>query len=194
VAGIDSFRAGLRSAVRALWNGTFTFGEFVRSMDSTIQRRLTQAYNEGAAVCGVLAAELTEEERIERQRFISNQVLFVGDFGLDIQENPQGVGLLRTHFKRIELWVNQYPSIAERGKAAACGDRKMLWQIDPRKDSCPTCLALNGKVRRASWWRQNNLRPRNAPNPSLDCEGWACGCELSPTDLQASRGPMPRVP
>ena len=61
------------------------------------------------------------------------------------------------------------------------------------KDNCRTCLALDGKVKRASFWDTTGVHPQ-ATNGTLECNGYNCGCELIPTDEPLSRGPLPNVP
>ena len=72
-------------------------------------------------------------------------------------------------------------------------DPKLRWVLGPTKTHCRTCSKLSGKVKRASWWR-DNVMPQQPPNESLECQGWKCGCVLEPTDEPLSRGRMPNVP
>ena len=60
--------------------------------------------------------------------------------------------------------------------------------------NCNSCLKLDGKVKRASWWTENNVLPRVPGAPWLACKGWRCQCGLFPTDKPLSRGRMPKLP
>jgi hypothetical protein len=54
------------------------------------------------------------------------------------------------------------------------------WDIDPAKDSCETCLNLDGVVQTGEEWRlvmeEQGIYPRS---PNLACTGRFCGCELN---------------
>jgi hypothetical protein len=89
------------------------------------------------------------------------------------------------------MWVNQYESAKQKSATLACGDLKLRWQVGPT-EHCKTCLSLNGQVRRASFWA-NNVVPRNAPNPKLECGGFRCQCTLEKTDRPLTRGRLPRL-
>ncbi len=60
--------------------------------------------------------------------------------------------------------------------------------------NCSSCLKLDGKVKRASWWTENNVLPRVPGAPWLACKGWRCQCGLFTTDKPLSRGRMPKLP
>ncbi|MHC4620467.1 MAG: hypothetical protein ACYTEQ_22195 [Planctomycetota bacterium] len=193
-AGIDSYRLGLRAAVRGLWRGVTDEGQFSQSFGGIIRRRLTQAWNEGAAVCGVLPAERTPEEGQELISLIAQQQSFIPGFSADIVEGSKARGgLLRVQLARVERWINRYPEMVQRGKAAACGNRKLRWTLGDA-EHCSTCLRLNGKVRRAQFWQESGILPRVPGANYLECRGYNCACSLLPTNERASPGRLPRLP
>jgi hypothetical protein len=150
------------------------------------------AWTEGAAECGIQPDELTVEELTARDEFIFEQNDFATGFidTIAAQSKANG-GSLTPLLQRAEMWVNQYESAKQQSEALACADEKREWRVG-RTEHCPTCLTLNGQVRRLSFW-QNNVMPRNAPNPKLICGGWNCQCTLEKTDKPLSRGRIPRL-
>ncbi len=194
MAGIDQYRKALRSAVRGLWSGVLTLSQASNAFEGAIERRITQAWNEGAAECDISPDELSEAELIARDDFIESQIEFMPQFLADVAANSKAnSGKLRPQFSRTELWVNQYSSAKQQSEAMACGDEKREWRIGRVEKHCRTCLALNGQVRRMSFW-QTHVVPRNAPNSRIECGGWRCDCNLIKTNKPINRGRLPRTP
>ncbi len=189
---INQYRRNLRTAVRGLWSGSLTLPQSRNSFESTIERRLTDAWIQGAAECDISADELTQAELIARDDFIEQQTENLGPFLQSIRDKNQANGApLAPHFTRLGMWVNQWSSAFQKGEAMACADGKRRWQVG-RTEHCITCLRLNGKVKRLSFWLENVL-PRNAPNMCLACRGFRCACTLLRTTAPISRGPLPRL-
>ena len=164
-------------------------------MLGAIVRGLQQAWLEGAAECGISEDELTSAEISAMTQAVNSQFPFVPGFADEIIEGSKANGgKLGPLFSRGETWINQYPSVRNQAKVMACRDKKLRWDIDPTKDNCKSCLKLNGKVKRASFWAEREIRPQNAPNDKLECEGWRCGCGFTETDDPLSKGPLPGLP
>lgn len=192
---LSGYRAGVRAEVRGLWLGQIDRFTFVDDMVAVIRRGMTQAWGEGARECGITLAELTQAERDALELRINNQFGFLPGLAGFVEANSQANGgKLRTVFRRAETWINQYNSARNKAKLMACQDQKLQWQIDPEKDNCNSCLKLNGKVKRASTWREAGIEPQNPPNDRLECGGWLCGCRLVPTDAPLTPGPLPALP
>jgi hypothetical protein len=119
----------------------------------------------------------------------------VPPFGTDIiQGSKANEGKLTPLFKRLDLWVNQYDSTVGQAQTMACADKKLKWLLHGARfteDPCTTCIKLNGKVKRASFWLKRDIRPQDPPNPNLECDGWQCGCAFVVTDEPLSKGPLP---
>ncbi len=195
MAGIDNYRSNLRSSVRGLWQGVLTTRQAKSGFNSTIDRGITQAFNEGAEECGILADELSQDELIARDNAIENQREFVSGFLAVIRKNSRSNGgKLTPLFTRTNLWVTRYEEINSTAKTMACKDQKLEWVLNPRKENCLSCRRLDGKVKRGSFWDKSGILPR-VPNASyLICGGWDCGCVLVVTNKPVSRGPLPKLP
>jgi hypothetical protein len=190
--GIVSFRRNVRASVRGLWTGAINKRQALSTFRSAIEKAIDQAWIEGAAECGIQADELTVEELTARDEFIFDQNDLATNFIDDIAaKSKANGGQLQPLMQRAEMWVNQYSSAKQQAEAMACANEKRVWRVG-RAEHCRTCLALNGQVRRLSFW-QNNVLPRNAPNPKLECRGFRCQCTLEKTDKPISRGRLPRL-
>lgn len=191
--GIVSFRRNLRASVRGLWTGALTKRQALSTFRAAIERAIEMAWVEGAAECGIQPDEMTVEELTARDEFIFEQNEFATGFidTIAAQSKANG-GSLTPLLQRVEKWVNQYESAKQNSTTLACKDLKLEWVLGPTEKHCRTCPALNGQVRRASFWA-NNVVPRNGPNPKLECKGFYCLCKLKKTDKPLSRGRLPRL-
>lgn len=194
----DAYGRNIRGSVRALWQGVITLDQFLETMESTVRRGLTQAWYEGAAECGIKPDELTEVETKALEAAIRSERDYIFNFGEYIEaRNKATGGLLRDLMYRVELWIHRFLDVTNRAKVLACKDQKLEWMINyvrGVKESCDSCLRLNGQVRRGSFWQRAGIRPQSPPNHKLACGGWKCGCGLVPTDKPVSRGRLPKLP
>ena len=191
-ASIDSYRLNLRANVRALWTGAWSMSEFIGAMTDTVERGIMDAWREGAAKAGVAEDELTQAELDARMAFMWAQWSQLPGLATFVDAHSQAnEGKLETVLGRVDLWVNQYNSASIKAEAMAAGDAKYAWVYGPT-EHCTTCLRLNGKVKRMSYWVDHVL-PQNAPNPRLLCGGWRCQCTLQKTAEPLSKGKLPGV-
>lgn len=189
-----SFRRELRSAVRGLWLGVLDEFDFANSFNISIRNRLRQAWNEGAKACGVLPDELTPEELAAMRKLINSQLEFVDSYADAILEGSKANGgLLRDVMGRVDMWANRFPQAVQEGKAMACKDRKLKWILG-EAEHCKSCLRLNGKIKRASFWASTGILPRVPGADYLECRGFNCQCSLKPTNEPATRGRFPSLP
>jgi hypothetical protein len=92
---------------------------------------------------------------------------------------------------RADMWVNKSVNrLYFQAKAAAAPRQRYMWVVDPIKEHCRTCLALNGQIHEMKYFAERNLLPQS---DALVCGGYHCGCRLVPTD-QPSRGRLRAVP
>lgn len=191
---LSSFRSAIRANIRGLWNGSRDTIDFEISMRSIIEREFRRAWIQGAAECGIKADELTQAELSELERMTNEQFPFLPGFAADIETGSKANnGRLGPHFERGEMWINRYDEVRNRGKSMACRDSKLKWELGAA-EHCRSCLALNGKVKRASFWNNSGILPRTAGASFLECRGYRCACSLVPTDEPISRGRMPSLP
>lgn len=191
----SAFGREIRGAVRGYWTGVLDGVSFFESFLLTIERGFTSAWYEGAAQCGILPEELTIDE-VKALRFkIAQQTAYINRFADAIEVgSKENKGKLTPLLQRAQLWVNRYNDVMNEAQVMACKDQKLRWDLGATEQHCRTCYALNGKVKRASFWKTLGVRPQNAPNLLLECEGWRCDCSFNPTDEPLSRGAMPSLP
>lgn len=191
---VSTYRASLRSPVRASWSGAFSFDQFFDAMMTAIRQGITQAWNEGAKLAGLAPNELTPAELIAREQTINNEFNFIAEFGARIEENSKANGgKLGTVFNMLGPWVNRWQDAKNRAQEVASTDPKLRWNLGVA-EHCPSCVKLSDKVKRASFWNAADVHPQQPPNDKLECGGWECKCFFTPTDDPLSRGPLPRLP
>lgn len=190
MAGIDNYRMGLRFAVRGLWTGVIDRDQFDEQMRATINRRLKQAFDEGAAECGIKPGEFTEEENLALVQAILEELEHIDELAQRVEENSKkNKGKLTPLLTRVStLWVNKYNDFVNLGKQQVCGDEKLIWNLGSTKEHCRDCLNYNGRVYRASVWKRNKIKPQSK---RLLCRGFRCLCELKPTNLPVTKGRVP---
>ena len=192
---LSGFRMNIRATVRGLWKGFIDRDQFFAGMVRAVQRGFNQAAEEGAKEWNLKPSEFSAAERLAIEAAINSQLQFISGFGDFIEENSQANGgKLGRSFVRANTWINQYNSVKNAAAVSAAGDRKMMWVLGATEEHCTSCLKLNKKVKRATFWQKRGIRPQNAPNESLECGGWKCDCDLVPTDEPLSRGPLPGLP
>lgn len=186
------YKRVLRAAVRGAWLRALTYDQTLDSIDLSVQRGLTNAWNAGAAAGGILPTEFTPEEQGELKRFILGNRMRVGGFVDSIFDAPskEEKGLLRPHLARVDLWVNTWWAVYATAQAMAAKDQKMKFtRVRVTKEPCRSCAGLEGRVYRNSTWLANNCIP---PSRSTDCQGYRCGHKNFPTDERLTPGRFPR--
>jgi hypothetical protein len=189
VAGIDSFRRALRSAITGFWRGETEMFGFVDQMLSALNFGYRWAWRDGAAQFGITMEELTDEERNALQRCINDDISHVMGIASDIaRANRDSGGKLTPFLNRAELWVNRYNAVQALAATYAGANRKFEFVLGPTEKHCRSCLGLAGRVYRGDVWRGNNAVP---PTHSTECGGWRCQCRLQPTDRPCTPGKFP---
>jgi hypothetical protein len=191
-----AFARGVRAAVYGLWSDSLDLFNFLDAMYATVQMGLTNAWYEGAERAGIMPDEITDEERRELRNQVSTQANYmIGFADAIVKGSKKNKGKFAPLMSRAQMWINQYSSVANLALVMAKNDPKLKWIYgDFVKTHCRSCLKLNGKVKRASYWRRLEIRPQAYRNPKLECRGLRCQCKFSPTSEPLSKGPLPRLP
>jgi hypothetical protein len=163
-------------------------------MYSAIRRGFEQAFAEGSKTCGVLPNERTKEEQDRLNLLIGDNNAYVASLVSWLYEHRQSEGYKFSDIlPRAELWINRYEEVRAIAQSLACQDKKLRWQLDSPKESCRTCIKLNGRVHRASVWAAHNIAPRMVTS-RLKCGGYRCLCRWVETDQPATKGRFPNLP
>lgn len=192
---VTGYRAALRGAVRGLWNGTFSYDQFIDAFDSAIRFHFPRAWGEGLAAVGLTMEDMNLEEKLKLQTLIVQEQSYIDPFAQAIEAGSKANrGPLQPLLDRVERWLARYNGIKSLAMQLAKNDPKLMW-VKHASDSCDSCRRLDGKVKRASVWRAADLRPQSM---RLACMQSAkgvpvCKCELVPTDAPISPGRLPAV-
>lgn len=188
---ISRFKTNINASIRKLWLGAGDIFEFFEDMDRAIQMGYNQAWNEGAATCGIQPSERTVQESERLEQLITENRQFIFGFGETIEENSKANGgLLGSQLARGQLWLNKYNEVKSIAQQMACADIKLKWVWSPLKEHCKDCQRLNGRVYRASIWQKWNIHPQSQ---SLQCNGFRCGCSFVMTDEKVTPGRPPAI-
>ena len=194
----SSFETNIRSAFRGLWSGVFDRYDFDSAMVATINQGFNDAWAQGMKAAGLSIADMSAEERSTLEDLKRGQYAYIQTVAQALIDGSKANGGLWGAFsQRINLWAIRWDSVYHTALTMAQNDPPLEWKINVVrivKQNCKSCLALNGKVKRASFWRDRGIQPQSAPNPHLNCGGWECGCGLVPTDKSISKGRLPKLP
>lgn len=196
IPGLDNYQRALRGNFRAFWSETFVPGSpeanfdiFVSVMQTTVRIGMRNAWNAGAASCGIKENELTQAERLERQSAIINEIDYAAKMALTIKEQTKrNKYLLRPLLSRAEVWAKTYRNVYNRGMAMACGDKKKEWFLGATEKHCPDCSVYHGRVYRLSIWLKYGIQPQGR---KLNCHGFYCDCDWKDTDKPITPGRPP---
>jgi hypothetical protein len=188
---IENFGRILRGFVHSFWAGATTVQEFVVAFADMVWAGYTSAYKQGLAAAGVLDDEMTDEETGKLNVRLFDMVARVPGFGTFIEQHSKANKFnLGTTAVRTSLWVNNFMQFYNLGLQNAKTNPKLLWQYGHTKQHCSSCARLNGKVKRASQWKDAGLYPKSH---DLECKGYFCDCRFVPTKLPMSKGRLPKI-
>jgi hypothetical protein len=85
------------------------------------------------------------------------------------------------------MWASRYYEVFNMARLSVGGDVKMTWTLGATEEHCGDCSYYNGKVKRASMWKELGIAPKSQ---SLGCKGYHCDCSLDPTTERATAGSL----
>ena len=188
------YAAGIDHAAAGYWKDG-SKGNFVSRMKGIVKFGLRDAFDLGGADMGIEPADYNEQDLALRDEIITEEQSHINDLlaYLDGLANDPKAKLSDAD-GRLALWKARFEDVRNRAKMILGKDQKLMWKMSPEKEHCDSCLKLDGIVKRASFWQSHGILPQAPPNPYLTCKGFACGCELIPTDEPIRRGRMPSLP
>lgn len=191
------YRRALLRHIRQFWRGQTNRIEFTERMIDTVRNGLTKAFRMGLRDVGLKPREATPEEWQQVQLVLDNQYQSITGLADHIFERQKAKGYKFSQVVgRLSVWVNQFDSVRETARLSGEANPKLKWVISdkPGIDHCSSCLKLNGKVKRKSYWLKKGVQPKNPPNNKLICGGWQCHCVFQITDEPLTKGPLPKLP
>lgn len=188
------YRNSIRAPVRGLWMGVLDRGQFLDSMEISIERYLHAGWDAGAAKYDVTPDdyELTDTNAIEK--IVRDEMSHLPDFADWIEDHDKPSGTkIEVVLARADLWANRYNDVYNQALTHFGADEKLEWAYG-KTEHCVTCNALNGWVKRASFWQkfydETGIRPQAE---ALACHGYRCQCKLRPTKKPLSKGRPPSL-
>ena len=186
-----SFEQRVRALALDLWAGRMPRYMFEHEMYSLIGTGLERAWEQGFGDMNIRPNEMDTADRMTISLGIMQQQAFLYRYSLWIEDNNRASGGERSAIlNRAKLWSKLYNDYRIQARIAAGENEKLIW-IYGDTQHCAKCFALNGKVKRAKYWRASGIHPQNPPNAHLDCGGWRCKCQLRRTNKPCSQGLLP---
>lgn len=158
-----------------------------------IEQQFERAWKQGLKLAGMTWDEQTDDELNYLVQAIRDEQNRTLGFALEILEARESGKPVSPFYARVPLWAKRYTQTVNQALAMAKTNPKLEWQLGATEKHCRTCLKLNGRVKRASFWSQTVL-PQGGPNPKLECQGWECDCKLVVSKKPLSKGPLPSLP
>lgn len=193
---VASYRRQARSIFNDFLRTRVGPADVVSRMTALIDKQFRQAFNRGVRRADKTLNDLSADELSVLEALIqdekANVLDLVAAMDADRGQGRMPEATLRKWRNRVELWIARYDRVEERGFVIAARNAKLRWKRNPLKDSCHSCIALDGVVKLATDWRDAGIEPRS---PVLECFGGYCGCGfvIATADEPLTRGPIPRV-
>lgn len=191
---ILTYRDTLAFYVRALWEGSYGYFDFLVAYQNAIRNGFTEAWNAGAALCGMTPDDRTEAEQTRLNLEIYTEYTYVTKFAQDIiAVSKANGGSLESLYPRVNMWANAYGRVLTIAQTMACADKKGRWIRGYTEEGCFDCKGYDTRVYRMSVWNKF-LTPYDAlpKGRGLFCKGFNCQCVIDPTDAPVTKGFPPR--
>lgn len=173
-AAIAEYEQALADLIEQASNGEIEREEFELQFEEIAAAILLAMFLAGARISD---GDQTEEELdlIDAEIEITRERIppLADDVYAGRYISQEGQSLELSIAAKVALWASTAAMLFEIGKTFRRDDPLLQWFITPGKDSCSTCLSLNGQVHRASEWRQIGFHPKGR---NLECGGYNCGC------------------
>ncbi len=167
------FQALLEQAV----SGEMRRERFMRAMDDLVASTLLFMFLRGSRL-QVGRMNAAPEKAITE--YINTNRTALANFSADIYDGryAQDRLTLGGALKRSEMWVNMAVGSFFLGNTYRADNPRYKWVRNIFKDSCRTCVRLDGQVHTSEGWRASGWRPRSE---ALECHGFNCGCSFVET-------------
>lgn len=176
--------------VYGVYNGNMG-GDFVDILGNLLTGQITQAFQQAYEDEGftgfILPAELQSALTDQINTLVNFDYIY--QYYKDIVDaRVDGTSIIPL-LARAQLWANRYNesyNLAIMILTKMHGG-KLMWVEGDTVHKCSTCLALDGIVAYAAEWERAGVKPQDAPNAALECDGWQCLCSLTPTNKRRTR-------
>lgn len=169
------FRRTIRANIRGLYKGALNRSQFVAGMKAGVRRNYTQAWfrTMGARNTDTLA----DEEVRQLSALISEAHSHIPGLADRVIDGAKQGKLITKVLAYADKWALDYKHVEAVAMTYDRNDPRLRWKRGPTEEGCRSCKGLDGRVYRASTWRDFVL-PRD--KGKLECNGYNCLCELVP--------------
>lgn len=185
----DDFYKGVRAATYGLWSGQTSLSDFIDQLSASIEHGFRFAWYEGLEQVGITPEDMNLEEKRALDNEIYGQYQYMNGFGqYVIDHSKKNKGKFGQLSYRMSLWTDNYLRIVNLAISMSKADPKLLWKLG-QAEHCDSCVALNGKIKRRSYWNKYNLHPQCE---KLTCRKH-CRCSFIVTNDPLTRGRLPVI-
>lgn len=190
------YETEIKELARRVWRGEMGGNAAETELRALMSRQMASAFQEGFDEAGLLPGEISTREASLLESSLRRTLRSAPVLINYLQTNSRDAGEPLTKVEQYvdRLWVPRYDEYRNHGLLTARDDLKLRWNIGPRAANCDSCVKLDGTVKRASTWREANIRPKMAGTELLECGGFSCGCEFTVTSQNVTPGPLPSLP
>jgi hypothetical protein len=186
------YERSLNRAVLDFYGGSIDESAFIDKMIYLIEEQFGRAWREGARDVGFNPDDISEGETEFLQARMDREMEHILDFAQGIQDAAANGEPVKPFQDRVPMWAGRYDEVrdAARTHYSAVLGKNLIWHVGPT-EHCETCLALDGVVATADEWEAARSRGIYPKSPELECHGFHCQCELTPTDEKPTEGGIP---
>jgi hypothetical protein len=167
----------LTANVRRGFRGQTDARELAAAHRDMIRGFAAQAYYEGLLQGGVEQEEADDDDRATIKDWIDSQLPHVRGFAESAMDAKDDKALQEQVYARLDQWLRALQSLGNLGFASAQKNAMGTWKYGDT-EHCNTCLRLNGRRHRLSWWIKYEFIPQQPGAKNLDCGGWMCQCQI----------------
>jgi 2'-5' RNA ligase/phage portal protein BeeE len=192
----DAFKREFADELDVARHGEVTKRRYINILTKMFDRFSGLLWDAGLEDGGVDPSEKTAEDEQKRLSMLAAQRRYITEFADTVftreGDKESGVSEAQAVHKPLQWWTKSMLPIYYAALERAGGDPMMRWRMDPRKENCRTCFALDGQVHRYSDFTKRNFLPSSL---ALECgKGGNCGCSLEPAPGEKASGRLSAVP
>jgi len=191
---LENYASEIEELALLAQSGELEKQDFIEALTDLVISSIIAIYAQEAGIPPeeVSEADLTPLENIiaQNEESIQNLADDIYDGRYDEEDGLGIPGLII----RLGLWVSSAASTAWLGMIfnEDNAESKFRWILDPFKENCESCLALNGQVHTGQEWSDFGVYPKSS---QLICTGFYCGCSLKlVSDDTETSGDLGSVP
>lgn len=178
---VREYRDELTNIVYDVFNGRSDATDMRRAHKALLKSHAEPVYIEGMNEGGLKEEDFDEDDLAQIEEdvgdWLGKQIDEVNGFAKDTAAAAKDKDLRHAILDRLEMWVDSLRTLGDMGKAYALKSEKGEWRYGDT-EHCDTCLKLNGKVHRVSWFLDRGYIPGENGSETLDCKGFKCQCGI----------------